>query len=546
MNKMNHQSFSRSINSHRPISSLTSILYYTCTLSSIRTLFAPASSAFRPSTSSLHFGASYRSSSSSSSSSSTFSACSSRRHSYLSLINVSPSSIQSSNKNNIIMPNTRSGKSTIAIATSTTRTSRKSSRFFNSASDENENANDTKNSKKDIKIDERKEDEEVLINVTKKRRTRKTNGIINTSNAKATITKSKASAKPTKKKTPKSPTSTKYKTKKAPTTPSSTPTTKKTTKSTSSSSSSSSRKRKRIEPGSLSPPDKNWTSTYTLIQELRKDKTAPMDYDGGHALPQKEFGMKVYRYQVLTALMLSSQTKDAVVGDAMRTLQSYKFDNNNNNNDNHDDNHDKSDLRRNGLNVYSIHEMDNVILSNMIGKVGFYNNKTKYIKQTAKILIDEYDGDIPPNAQEMMKLPGVGPKMAYIIESIVYNKSSGIGVDTHMHRIFNDIKWVNKTKTPEQTREQLEGWLPKEKWGELNSLFVGFGQESTQQKEKILKKALGCSRPVDALALLRKVGMDVKKESKKYGLEDDVNLLLKGRKEKVEKVEKEDDKESKE
>jgi len=110
---------------------------------------------------------------------------------------------------------------------------------------------------------------------------------------------------------------------------------------------------------------------------------------------------------------------------------------------------------------------------------------------------------------------------AYIVEQIVFNRSTGIGVDTHMHRIFNDLKWVT-SKTPERTREQLEGWLPKDKWGRVNMLWVGFGQESQQQKEKILKKALACSRPVEALGLLKRVGVDLKKEGKKYGLEDDI------------------------
>ncbi len=304
---------------------------------------------------------------------------------------------------------------------------------------------------------------------------------------------------------------------KPPKTPPSTPTNQKSSSSSSippkskTPPSSSRKKRTRIEPGSLSPP-KNWQSIYTLVQELRSDKTAPMDYDGGQALPERHRGEKIYRYQVLTALMLSSQTKDAVVGDAIRTLQRY------------------------GLDVESIRDVEKETLSTMIGKVGFYNNKTKYMKETAKILIEKYDGDIPPTAKEMMTLPGVGPKMAYIIESIVYNTASGIGVDTHMHRMFNDLKWVT-SKTPEQTREQLEGWLPKEKWGELNGLFVGFGQESQQQKEKILKKALACSRPVDALALLKKVGMDIKKESKKYGLQDEIDVLMKGKKTKIDKVE---------
>ncbi len=212
------------------------------------------------------------------------------------------------------------------------------------------------------------------------------------------------------------------------------------------------------------------------MEELRADRTAPLDSDGGEALPERHHGEKVYRYQVLCALMLSSQTKDAVVGDAMRKLQSY------------------------GLTVERIRDIDVDELKGLIGKVGFYNNKSKYMKQTAEMLINDYDGDIPPTANEMMKLPGVGPKMvchlkyefssfvcthfhfvvlmikqqkfifyfivavvffflsrkAFIIESIAFNKSTGIGVDTHMHRIFNDLKWV-KSKTPEQTREQLEG-----------------------------------------------------------------------------------------
>ena len=92
-------------------------------------------------------------------------------------------------------------------------------------------------------------------------------------------------------------------------------------------------------------------------------------------------------------------------------------------------------------------------------------------------------------------------------------------IDTHMHSIFKELNWV-KSKTPEQTREQLEGWLPKERWSEVNMLWVGFGQESQQQKEKILNKALACSKPIEALGLLKEVGVDLKKEGKKFGLEE--------------------------
>lgn len=271
-------------------------------------------------------------------------------------------------------------------------------------------------------------------------------------------------------------------------------------KKSSSSTKSSNMKRVKIEPGSLEPPV-GWESLYELVEELREDRTAPVDTDGGEALPQKERGEVIYRFQVLVALMLSSQTKDAVVGETMRKLQ------------------------KEGLDVENINDMPAETLNALIGKVGFHNNKTKYLKQTAKMLIDTYDGDIPKTSDEMMKLPGVGPKMAYIIESIVFGVTNGIGVDTHMHRMFNSIGWV-KSNTPEQTRVQLEGWLPADKWREVNVLWVGFGQESQQQKEKMLKKALACSKPHEAMNLLKRVGLDLTKEAKKFGLEKEVGLLV--------------------
>lgn len=53
----------------------------------------------------------------------------------------------------------------------------------------------------------------------------------------------------------------------------------------------------------------------------------------------------------------------------------------------------------------------------------------------------------------------------------------GIGVDTHVHRISNRLGWTrSQTKTPEQTRKELEDWLPQSHWEEVNHLLVGFGQ----------------------------------------------------------------------
>lgn len=251
------------------------------------------------------------------------------------------------------------------------------------------------------------------------------------------------------------------------------------------------------------PP--HFSSLHSLVLELRSDRTAPVDSNGAEALCLRDpSDPRVYRYHVLIALMLSSQTKDAQVGAAMRRLQASPG----------------------GLSVASVQAMDEATLKALIFGVGFHNNKTKYIAQATRILEEKHGGDIPPTAEEMIAdLPGVGPKMAYLVDNIAWGRVAGIGVDTHMHRMFNLLGWV-KSKNPEDTRLQLEHWLPREHWGSVNLEWVGFGQETQQEKGKSVGKALGCSRPGDALRLMRRVGLDVVKEGEKIGRGEEVREAL--------------------
>ncbi|GKY93443.1 hypothetical protein MPSEU_000311800 [Mayamaea pseudoterrestris] len=249
-------------------------------------------------------------------------------------------------------------------------------------------------------------------------------------------------------------------------------------------------------------PPKGWENIYSLVEELRNDKSAPCDLAGCEALASETISPKDFRFQALLSLMLSSQTKDATVGQAVRAMQ-----------------------QNNVASVSAISAMTPVELNGYINKVGFHNNKTKYIKETVAILLERFDGDIPPDAKQMQELPGVGPKMAYICESVAWKRASGIGVDTHMHRLFNQLGWV-KSKTPEQTRVQLEAWLPRERWMDVNLLWVGFGQEVQQFKPKVIRKALDCTRPSDALRLLKRCGVDLRKEAKKLGLDEEVKAAL--------------------
>ena len=155
--------------------------------------------------------------------------------------------------------------------------------------------------------------------------------------------------------------------------------------------------------------------------------------------------------------MLSSQTKDTTNAIAMRNLQTV--------------------LPYPGLTLENILAVDPVKLNELIYVVGFHNNKTRYIKATAIILRDNFNGDIPDTIEGLISLPGVGPKMAYLCLSAAWGRTEGIGVDVHVHRITNLWSWHRpKTQMPEQTRASLESWLPKDKWHEINHLLVGFGQ----------------------------------------------------------------------
>ncbi|KAF2023748.1 DNA repair protein-like protein Ntg1 [Setomelanomma holmii] len=201
-------------------------------------------------------------------------------------------------------------------------------------------------------------------------------------------------------------------------------------------------------------PPSNWEEIYALTREMRNENLAPVDTMGCESLAERTRTPRDQRFQTLIALMLSSQTKDTVTAVAMRGMQ---------------------ENMPGGFNLESVLALEPTTLNAFINKVGFHNLKTKYIKQTAELLRDKWNGDIPDSIEGLISLPGVGPKMAYLTMSAAWGRDEGIGVDVHVHRITNLWGW-HKTQQPEQTRAALESWLPKDKWHDINNLLVGFGQ----------------------------------------------------------------------
>ena len=211
-------------------------------------------------------------------------------------------------------------------------------------------------------------------------------------------------------------------------------------------------------------PPKNWEECLAKIKKMRKNgPLAPVDTMGCEKIAETD-DEKQKRYRTLISAMLSSQTKDQINHATMNKLIALNKDT--------------------AEGILNTTEDD---LDEIIHQVGFHRNKAKYLRAAAKICVEKYGGDIPPDLESLVELPGVGPKMGHLIMNVGWEKPSGICVDVHVHRITERLGWVSEScavtnagsprkRTPEDTRVALENWLPKDEWVEINPLLVGFGQ----------------------------------------------------------------------
>ena len=155
-------------------------------------------------------------------------------------------------------------------------------------------------------------------------------------------------------------------------------------------------------------------------------------------------------FMVLISCILSLRTKDKVTAEASNRL--FKLADN--------------PQKMLGLSIKNIEKA--------IYPVGFYKTKAKRIKEICRVLLDDYEGVVPNEIDELLKLNGVGRKTANLTVTLGYGRL-GICVDTHVHRISNRLGLV-KTKTPEQTEFALRKKLPQKHWLFYNDLLVTYGQ----------------------------------------------------------------------
>lgn len=97
-----------------------------------------------------------------------------------------------------------------------------------------------------------------------------------------------------------------------------------------------------------------------------------------------------------------------------------------------------------------------------IKSVSYPSNKTKHLLGLGKMLVEDFNGEIPDTVETLIKLPGVGRKTANVITSVVWSQPN-MAVDTHVFRVSKRLGLVSQNaKTPLEVEKQLVKDIPKQ------------------------------------------------------------------------------------
>ena len=155
-------------------------------------------------------------------------------------------------------------------------------------------------------------------------------------------------------------------------------------------------------------------------------------------------------FQLLVAVVLSAQTTDKSVNLVTEVLFSEHPDAN------------------------SIAEMKEEELQQIIKRIGMYKTKSKNVLNLARIIKEDYHGEVPGDYEKLIQLPGVGRKTANVVLANGFGEQR-IAVDTHVFRVANRIGFVEE-KDVLKTEMSLMKVLPENKWTHMHHALIWHGR----------------------------------------------------------------------
>ncbi len=156
-------------------------------------------------------------------------------------------------------------------------------------------------------------------------------------------------------------------------------------------------------------------------------------------------------YELLLAVMLSAQTKDARVNKVTKVLFN-KYDS-----------------------LKKLKEANIKDIENIIKELGNYHKKSEAVINIAKILDEKYNGKVVNNRKVLENLPMVGRKTTNVVLSELFNEPT-IAVDTHVERVSKRLGLVKKDDDVLKIEEKLKRKFDKKIWSKLHKQFVLFGR----------------------------------------------------------------------
>ena len=114
-------------------------------------------------------------------------------------------------------------------------------------------------------------------------------------------------------------------------------------------------------------------------------------------------------------------------------------------------------------------------LEAIVRPTGFYRNKARFLRQAAARLLAEYGGEVPPQMDALLSLPGVARKTANVVRGEIYGLADGITVDTHVKRLSARLGLTTKTD-PVKVERDLMAVIPRESWIEIAHLLIWHGR----------------------------------------------------------------------
>jgi len=122
-----------------------------------------------------------------------------------------------------------------------------------------------------------------------------------------------------------------------------------------------------------------------------------------------------------------------------------------------------------------------------IRTTGFFRNKTRSIQGACKMLVEEFDGEVPKTMEELLQLPGVARKTANVVLGVAYGVAAGIVVDTHVTRVSRRLG-LTKQADAVKIENDLIALVPKKDWIIFSHLLIFHGRRICKARRPLCEE----------------------------------------------------------